>query len=261
MRARALGFLGLSATTGLCAAGVWLTASGSPERAIAAFLLLLLLPGLAVTRLLPQAQDEPGGARLLLTLAISLAVVIIDSAVLYVAGIRLDVHSWTLSVGGITFVALVAGLLARAPASRGLAPRPQLSQVAAISAGVLVAGALIVGAVLTTQAGVRAQAQADRFTALWALPMGQGPPGVRIGVFNHQGAAESYVLSVSVNGSPYASLNPTVQPGGRWETSLPVSPRGHQLIVRLSSVSRSPSIQRTVQLRLTPTPSSSNNLS
>ncbi len=205
------------ATVG-CGALVWLTPSGSPERVAGALVLALVLPGAALSRLLFRADAGRSGGGVLLVLGLSLAVAILDSAFLYVVGVRLDTHDWTLSIGGVTLVLGLAGLLSDRPLRPPPARQARRPFVAVLGA-LLLAGGLLTAATLTTIAGVRAQDSADHFTALWMLPAPGAGAGVRVGVINHEPERGTYVLVVYVNGRIDRFLNASASPQGTWETT------------------------------------------
>ncbi len=196
--------------------------SRSPERVVAALLLVLALPGVPGSRLLRPSRGDaerdgswPAGAfeRLLLIPALSIALVILDSVALYVAGVKLDLDSWTLSLAAITVALGIVELLPFARPRHAEAGRRAVRGVSRPArehaAGCACARRFTCGRARHGDAGGRGSAHirqrhqprhADHFTQLWLLPSAGGHRSSAIGVFNHQGSHGSYRLRVFANG-------------------------------------------------------------
>lgn len=240
----------LGAATAGCGALVWLTPAASPERVLGALLLGLVLPGSALSRLLSWEESNRAVGRLLLVPALSLAVVIVDSLILYVVGIHLDAHSWTVSVGGVTLVASMIGPL-RAIPLRGLQhPRPQTVRLLSLTG--VGAAILLAAAVLVTIKGVRAQARADHFTQLWILPAAGGQRSATVGVMNHEGARKSYQVDVFVDHRLRSLSIVALNVGGQWTTRLRFGSAAKRVRVTLSLGGSPGVVYREVHLRLAP---------
>jgi uncharacterized membrane protein len=244
------------------AAVVLMAPARSPERIVAALLLVLVLPGVPAARLLRPGRatfDRPGAwptvrlERLLLTFAVSIAVVILDSAGLYVFGVRLELDSWTLSLAAITVALAGIGLLPfarsapmRTPRVRrrlGLrAVRPRGGVALAVVPAVLLVTAMLAGAGALTYASVRSSARADHFTQLWLLPSDRGQRSATIGILNHQGSARTYRLRVFVNRRPIRSQSVTVAGGATWRATQTYSASTATLRVELLGAGRAPQV-------------------
>jgi uncharacterized membrane protein len=251
VRQRLLTPILLGAATLACGALVWLTPAGSPERVLGALLLGLVLPGAALSRLLAWEDRYRRVGRLLLVPALSLAVVIVDSIILYLVGVRLDAHAWTISVAGVTLMAAAIDPLRAIPPPRLHHSRPQTRRLLSLAgAGLAI---LLTGAVLLTIKGVRAQASADHFTQLWLLPGARDERTATIGVFNHEGARRSYQLELTVNDRLQSLWTVQLRPGGHWTTPVQLPPQAGLVQATLVQTSSPEVAYREVHLRLAPT--------
>ncbi len=232
---------------------VWLTPAGSPERVIGALLLVLVLPGAALSRLLSWPERHGPGGRTLLIPALSLSLVVVDSLILYLIGIRLDTHSWTISLGAIAVVASAAGPLRAVPLPQLRLARHRLRALGPVWLGAGGVAILLVGAALITVNGVRAQTRADHFTQLWILPHADNERAATIGVFNHEDSRKSYQVKVDVNGRAWSSWTVRLRPSSRWSTSVHFAPNARSVRVTLSLTSSPGVTYREVHLRLAPT--------
>ncbi|HEY1524347.1 MAG TPA: DUF1616 domain-containing protein [Solirubrobacteraceae bacterium] len=241
----------LGATTAACGAVVWLTPAASPERVLGALLLGLVLPGTALSRLLSWEDRYRAVGRLLLVPALSLAVVIIASLLLYLAGIHLDAHSWTISVGGVALAASALGPLRAVPLPRFQPTRLEAGRLLSLTA--VAVAVLFAGAVFLTIRGVRAQAQADHFTQLWILPSAGNERAATIGVLNHEAVPKSYRVEVYMNQSVESFQTIRLRPGDRWTTPVNFTPQARTVRVTLALAGSPGVVYRQVHLRLAPT--------
>jgi uncharacterized membrane protein len=235
----------LTALAGACVAVVLATPSGSPERVIAAFALILVLPGAAITALMTSAEGRGPAERLMLIAALSIAAVILLSAGLYVVGIHLDLHSWTISLGILT--ALCAGLSLLIPGAPVI-PTVSLHGLRAPAVVALVAsGALLAGAAIVTAHSVSGRNTRDSFTQLWAKP--GGARTATIGIYNHEGGTHTYTVRVSTNRGVLRTAHVTLADQTSWTSPQTVPPRATRLLVTISKSGSSAAVYRWVQLR------------
>lgn len=220
--------------TAASTAVVLTAAAHSPQRIVAALLLVLVLPGLAALLLL-RSTDRPlprPPDGLLLVPALSIAIVILDSAGMYVSGIRLDLHSWTISLAVITASLTIAGAVRLALGRRvpdelagSRRPRGRRQLIArgahtlVLVEALLIACGMLAGAGALTYASVNSRNNADRFSQLWLLPSASGSRSATVGIFNHQGATVSYRLEVSANGHEIRSQRVNLANGASWQIS------------------------------------------
>jgi uncharacterized membrane protein len=181
-------------------------------RAVAAVPLALLLPGYAVTAAAfgPRPLDR---ARLaLLTVAMSMAVLVLSTLVLnYVPGGIRDV-SWALILVVVT-VACCRGAAIRRHGAEWTPPeRARLALPRPLEA-VLVAGGLLAAvAALVVAATVFPAGDAVGYTRLWMLSS-PGGSSVRVGVGNEQQGRATYRLLVRREGRTVLARSLTLEPG------------------------------------------------
>lgn len=240
--------LALAALSEVCAVVVQRTPAGSPERAAAALLLVLVLPGLALRRLL--MRGESGG--LLLVPALSLALTILVSAGLYVAGIRLGLTSWSQSLAAAVICFALASLPWRTSLTGAHRHRIRLSAVTTIA--ILCAVGLVASATIVTARSVHRQHREDRFTQLWALP---GGDRITVGIYNHEGSARRYLLRARLGRRLLRSEMIPVAAGASWTRTLALLGRGN-LRFSVTARGQGPRVYRWVELHAvgSPPPSS-----
>jgi hypothetical protein len=236
-------FVSVAVLTGASAAVILRAPGGSPERVAGALLLALILPGFGLSSLLRTAS---GARRALLVPALSIAAVILDSAALYLAGVRLDANSWVYSLTAVSMVSYVAGLLCYGPPRLSL---PRVSTLGLPIVAVSCALALLTGATLVTAHSVKRRVSSDHFTQLWALPSPGRPESVTIGIYNHEGRALEYQVSTRLDGSPVHIRTIEVGSGKSTTINQQHSARTRTLSV---SISANRTIHRWVQLHFTP---------
>ncbi len=195
-----------------------------------AVLLVLVLPGYAVTMALFRrgALDLP--ARLLLSLGTSLVIVILG-------GLALNLTPWGLQLGSwfalLTSVTLTAGATAarrdrkglqslfshgRSSAKLPLTPRQGLL----LGLGAL----LLVGSVWVAGVGAD-RVRGNGFTQLWVLPVQAGQRDViRLGIRNKQSFMMDYRLQLRVRGRPFHTWRTIIlPPGGTWQQTVRLPPK------------------------------------
>lgn len=234
--------------SGACVAIIAFAPAGSPERVLAAFLLVLVFPGIGLSDLVPVVNRR----QLLVVPALSVTAVILDSAGLSLVGVRLDIDSWSISLAAIAVVGHLLSLTRETGGSHGRSLATHRVSAPALVAGLSAAG-LLAGAAVVTARSVERQHHNDRFTQLWALPDGQ-TSAIEIGVYNHQGVNRTYRLEVSADGVPLQSEQLLVA-SGRSLTLKSYRPVASSA-VRISIVSTGPGtpVNRWVQLRFPPPP-------
>lgn len=248
-----------------CAVLVVWSPSASPERIIAAFLLTLALPGAIVVQVLP-GRRRGRAESLLLVLGVSVSVVILDSALLYVLGIRLGLRSWAWSLTAVIVLTGLASLVGQRserqdPTKLSLGRCFKTRYGLRIVAGAaLCVVALTVATALITGHSVTRNEQSDQFTQLWALPGANGADrvwrlssasggrAITVGLFNHEGRPERYRLGVRRHGQLLRSGSVSLQSGERWSGTVEGLPHG---AVQVNLVGSDPnSVHRWVRLRL-----------
>jgi hypothetical protein len=228
----------------VCATLVLVAPSGSPERVVAALLLVFVLPGLALSRLVPVGRTGAGGTALL-ALSLSVVAVILVSAGLYAVGARLDLTSWALSLAAVTVLAELAALFAGTGDVVRMPPRVPVPATLAVAG--LCAAALLTGAGIVTATSVQRRERSDRFTQLWAMRANGGNAAVTIGVANHEGMVKHYRVAVLGDGRTLWQRAVSLGAGQVWTTAVSRPPSVGDLRVNLTAAG-SPHLRRWVAL-------------
>jgi uncharacterized membrane protein len=176
-------------------------------RAVAALLLVLALPGIAI--LSAAGSIQVGRAeRVLATLGLSLAIAIFVGVLIYAVGLKLERGSWAVALGAVALGASALGA-ARARGGRsvldstptsGTGMRTALqSRIPMLSpfdvAALIVTAVAVFASFAVARTGVLGQPQSG-FTQLWILPSADKPGEIATGIRNQEGHPESYVLEV-----------------------------------------------------------------
>jgi uncharacterized membrane protein len=248
MRSRLLPVRFVVTLSSVCAATVALAPAGAPERAVAAMLLVFLLPGLGLSELVPVAPGIGAAGRALLAVALSVAAVILDSGALYVADVRLGLDSWALSLAGIAIACSAGSLLRRrAPLDAPRVPRIHLHVPLVVATAC--AAAVLTGTTLLTVSSVAHRARVDHFTQLWALPATAPSREVRIGIYNHEGTSETYRLVVRSDRHVVRTQTVPVALTQSWTTTQ-LRPKGaSDLTISISRIGAGAAVRRSVELR------------
>jgi len=211
------------------AAGVVLAAPSLPLglRAAAAIAFAFALPGTAIGLAFLSWVSLRNSERIAIALGGSMSITIGSAFVLHLSPSGITAAAWATILGGITVAGGLAGWLRtrRGPAldvvpgarpggamagttrtGRWVEGPPDVAPgrwtpVAPASVAMLAAaGVLVALSLVIARSGVALGPTAS-FTELWLLPL-DGGTAVRVGVANHEGAAETYRLVISVDGRP-----------------------------------------------------------
>lgn len=158
--------------------------------------LVLLLPGYAITAAAFARRPLASSQLLLLSIALSLAVLVLGSLLLnYVGGIR--PLSWALLLVAVVFAACRVAAVRRGKPSRGPSwPRPRLGglELAMVLGGVAAAVVAIALSATAVPAG-----DAIGYTQLWILPQaGSEGREAQVGVRSQQQASTDFDLRVRI---------------------------------------------------------------
>jgi uncharacterized membrane protein len=191
--------------------------------------LALLLPGYALVSALFPNHSLGVAERLMFSLGLSLAIVILGGLALNWTPFGLRASSWAVLLAGITLAASAVALVRRRGQSISAPGWLRVGNVGlTLRQGLLLglAAAIVCGAVAVSIIGAERQAYAG-FTQLWILPAGgaNAENAVRLGVSNRESTAMEYRLAVNVGGKvvkqwPAIDLEPNEQ----WEATLVLPP-------------------------------------
>jgi len=197
----------------------------------AALLLLLALPGYALTLALFPARMLSFAEQAMFTVGLSVSVSIFCGLVLNLLPVGLTLPGWGALLGAITVGALGIAWLRLGTSDRALMiirlPRVPLAPVVMIAIAVV----MVLGSLMIARMGEAAQPQ-DGFTQLWMFPEANGD-AVRLGFENHEGTAQHFDLRVTTGNQTLADWTAlSLADGQAWEQTvvLPALPPGpHQI--------------------------------
>ena len=221
---------------------------------ILALPLALVLPGYTLTEVLFHKRSLNASERLVFSLGLSLAIVILSGLFLNMFPVGLQTASWAVLLGLLTLVfSLLAMYLRRdVPVSGGQQPlRFRLMTYQGILFGLAIAGTILSFVYAAT--GVKEQPRPG-FTQLWMLPEVQAGKScaVRLGVRSFESTPVTYHLTITMNGDQVA-MPPSVSLASQeeWDRSVQVSPMATDEIyveVRLYRLDKLESVYREVHL-------------
>jgi uncharacterized membrane protein len=192
-----------------------------PLRVALALPLLLFLPGYALLGALFTRVTLDRASMLLLSMALSVAVVVIGTFALHSA-VPLERSTWVALAAGVTVVAGSLALVRAGPPSD--APRLRLPRVRVVPA-LLLTLALIVAAAAITFARTPLPARGVQgYTALWILPGKDGSHRLRVGVISSELHTTSYRLDIEENGRKATIRKLTLAPTESWDERIRVPP-------------------------------------
>jgi hypothetical protein len=208
----------LLACLGALAAALGLTGPVVP--ALLGLLLVLVLPGYALTAALLPQRALGWAERVTLTVALSLVSTMLGSLALNALSGGLRPFAWA----GLLAAVTVGGCLIAWRRRRGLAPAVPEFKLNWVQGGTLgLAGLAVVAALALTRVPAN-PAGLEGYTVLWILPSDTTqPPGVRLGVNSMEFAPTEYRLLVTVDGR--AALQwPAIDlgPGETWGAFAPL---------------------------------------
>jgi Protein of unknown function (DUF1616) len=221
MRRRDADLLLVIAVAVICAVACAALPGGADGvRILPAALLVLVLPGYALTALLLAPSMLWRAERVVLTIALSMAASVITALVLNAVW-HLETTAWAIGLALATALAGVAGIV------RGRGRPLSWHPVPAISAGAVLAlvgaVALVCGAFALGVTPLRAPDDTAGTTALWISP--RGDDAATIGVRSGELGPRHYALDVHVAGRPTRRIGPfVVAPGAERRIIVAAAP-------------------------------------
>lgn len=193
--------------------------------------LVLVLPGYALTSALFPNRSLGVPERLVFSLGLSLAVVILGGLALNWTPFGLRASSWAVLLSGITLGASAVALVRQQEQSMSAPGWLRVGNVGfTLRRGLLLglAAAIVCGAVAVSIIGAERQPHPG-FTQLWILPAGgaNAEDVVHLGVSNMESTAMEYRLDVNVD-SKVVKEWPSIdlEPHEKWEATLVLLPTG-----------------------------------
>lgn len=211
----------LAVVTIVCMLAVVFGQAIPPLRAIAAILLVLFIPGYAITRAAFPGRAWGTAERILFSLGGSLSLAVLSGLVLNWTPWGLQAVSWTVFLGSISLLATLGSLFRKHDDQtrvRFMADHLRIYNVILLA----LAGLMIVSAYGVAAYGARLR-PAAQFTQLWMLPAEQPEHSVRIGIRNEERDTLNYRLVLRA-GVDVVQEWPTItlQSGQEWEMVVTV---------------------------------------
>jgi uncharacterized membrane protein len=202
--------------------------------------LVLVLPGYALTAAMFPNRSIGVAERLVFSLGLSLAIVILGGLALNWTPFAFRTSSWAVLLAGITLSASAVALVRRRGQSVSAPGWLRVGNIGfTLRQGLLLglAAAIVCGAIAVSIIGAERQPRPG-FTQLWILPAAgaNAKNAVRLGVSNMEGAAMEYHLAVNMDGKvlkewPAIDLNPNE----KWEATLVLPPTGPAGVARVEA--------------------------
>ncbi|MCU0490149.1 MAG: DUF1616 domain-containing protein [Chloroflexaceae bacterium] len=186
---------------------------------------VLLLPGYTLLAALQPQQHGLPVQRFMLSVAVSLALVVLVGLFINAVGLPVTMNSWFVVLAGVVVGAALVAL-----ARRGNSPIPRFPAFEPLGAVIIALAAVAVGMAVNMAAASDSSRPTTNFTQLWAT--GSAAAGFEIGVKNGEGTPVTYrVVLVDANGAALQSWDAVslnhgeswqvqVQPAGRAEVHL-----------------------------------------
>lgn len=206
-------------------------------------LLVLVLPGYALFAAINAAsaaaptagvpQPSPHAERVLLSLALSIALVVLGGLVLNVLPAGMTRNAWRLWLAlvtvGLAVYAIVKrtrGMSGRASAVPRLPAPDSVSMLSLRDFGMFAAAAIVLGLALGLGGVGATERPRAPFTQFWAVPRADGST-VEVGIRNDEDRAISYHI-YALSGDIILSDEGNIRlpPGETWQAQLPVAIQG-----------------------------------
>lgn len=188
-----IGWSLLALAIGLLPIVVWV-------RAVVWIPLVFVMPGYALIRAVLPKHSIPLLEGAVYTLAGSVSIVALTGVLLQLV-LPVDRQIWAIAIVTVAVIAGLAATLRRGRETATMLPLPAPILRISIQSTLTLALALglVIGAVVLASAGARSERATFHFTELWVLSVTASLHGslVDVGVRNHQGDAEAYVVRVN----------------------------------------------------------------
>ncbi|CAG0927117.1 hypothetical protein TFLX_00362 [Thermoflexales bacterium] len=193
-----------------------------PLRILCAVLLVLILPGYALTAAFFPGHFLDIPQRVLFSLGLSLAVTALVGLSLHVLKQSLQLTSWSLALGGVTLAAALLAAWRRRSLVQPVYSPDTFRFKPNVREGVLLGLALFVtGAALQLARVPTPNPNVSGYTLLWMVPAENGSNQLRVGVDSKEFDITRYNVQLFDNGrllERWPDLE--LEPGGSWQTAI-----------------------------------------
>jgi hypothetical protein len=245
---------GAAVLAALAALAVLVT-DDAAARAVPGSLLVLFVPGYALSVALLPERRRDHLERLLLALGSSISISVIGAVALNETPAGLTAGSWCVALTTVTLVTCGVGAWRRrqlSPAGESAATRATTARARRIPlvrvglasmALALVAGALAIARLPSSNV--------DGFTILWAIPKDAAAGDFAVGVRSDELSTTSYLLTAVSGTNVVLRRRVTLRPGESWSTTATRKASSAQVVeVSLAKAARPQTVYRQVHLAL-----------
>ncbi|MGE5141640.1 MAG: hypothetical protein ACM3JD_19415 [Rudaea sp.] len=191
---------------------------------IVGILLVLVLPGAALSAALFPRGTLAIEKRVVVTLVLSIAAAALGGLFLNLSTLGLSFGTWAIYLLTVTLGATVIAVLRGFTGVAGRAPGPRL-QLGLLNTGLFGVAAAVILIALAVAARPAPQQGLQGYSTLYLLPAANGDPnGYRIGVTSAEFSAVQYDIQLKLNGQViYEWSNITLTPGQEWSSAVELS--------------------------------------
>lgn len=192
---------------------------------VPAALLVLVLPGYALSAFALPGAAANALERCALSLGVSLAVAALLGLILHLTPWGLTAGSWTVALVAVTWLGCILALFRRQAANSEvtLSPTPARFSLDTRSATMIGAAALVCGAALYVSSRPPSELASQGYTLLWAIPDAGGVPVVHVGIQNFDTGPRQYRLNAAWGDQSVQQWNVQLDVNSTWRADLDLS--------------------------------------
>lgn len=202
---------------------IWWATAATALQVLLGLLLVLVLPGYALTKALFTHQQLGWAERILLVGGASIALAMLGSLLLQQSGWRLDATDWVALFVAVTLLAALGAWLVRRPQTQ-TTPAPMQVGLKGMHLVLLGLAVLVTSVAFTTARSATPAQGFQGYTLLWLTPQeGNAPNRIQLGVTSKEFMATAYKVQIKVNdqlAQEWPQL--TLAPNQVWQASLEV---------------------------------------
>jgi hypothetical protein len=229
-------------------------ATPMPIQLLFGLLLVLVLPGHALTVALFPAADLRLSERVLMALGLSLVVSVLSALLLNFTSAGLQASSWAVLLSTFTIGALILASHRQPPRSFELYLRRTIQAVGNLRSNVLFGAALLIAAaaIVISWNGARSLDARYTFTQMWIQPAGSSDRAAEVHVRSMERQPLEYRVVLTAGSAPVGQPSSfRLEPGQEWRSvaTLPARPvAGDRVVAVLYRQDEPGSVYRRVEL-------------
>lgn len=231
-----------------------LAAPPMPVQLLFGLLLVLILPGHALTAALLPAADLRLSERVLITVGLSLVVSVLSALLLNHFSAGLQASSWALLLSLITSAALIPASHRQPWPRSTLQLRETVPALGGLRSPVLFGAALLItgAAIVMSWSGAQSLDARYTFTQMWIQPAGSADRAAEVHVRNLERQPLEYRLVLTAGSVPVGQpASFRLQPGQEWRFVAALPPRpvvGDRVVAALYRQDEPGNVYRRVEL-------------